>query len=139
MISFNSLDASLSEGINLLLLKPWISKVVESHQKRVGELIFIFCSDDKLLEINKKHLNHDYFTDIITFDLSHNIDIVRGEIYISTDRVNENAKMMGKTFENELYRVIIHGVLHLLGYKDKSEEEAVSMREQEDYCLSLLP
>jgi rRNA maturation RNase YbeY len=104
-----------------------------------GELSYILCSDNKLLEINKKHLDHDYYTDIITFNLSTSFKIIRGEIYISLERVGENAKKMNQTIENELNRVLIHGVLHLMGYQDHTDEDRSEMRAKEDYCLSLLP
>ena len=100
------------------------------------DLSFIFCDDMELLNKNSKYLNHDTLTDILTFDYSENNNI-SGDIYISIDRVKENAKTYKVTFENELDRVMIHGVLHLLGYKDKSKKDQKAMREKEDFYLSL--
>lgn len=103
----------------------------------MGEISINLCSDDHLLQINKKHLNHDYYTDIITFELSENNEI-SGDLYISTDRVLDNAKQLNITFHVELNRVIIHGILHLCGYKDKTKAQQKEMREKENYYLSLL-
>lgn len=139
MISFHSLDLDLPHWFCSDRTSAWISMVIANHRHTLGELTFVFCSDRALLEINRIHLNHDYFTDIITFDLSGVRGLVRGEIYISLERVEENAKELGKTIDNELNRVIIHGVLHLLGYTDDTPEGKEQMRREEDNCLSLLP
>jgi probable rRNA maturation factor len=104
----------------------------------MGDLVFIFCSDDFLLNMNKEYLEHDYFTDIITFDYSEN-DKVAGEMYISIDRIMDNAKSMEIRLLDEVHRVIIHGVLHLCGYKDKSKKEEVAMRQAEDKALEMRP
>ena len=116
----------------------WINKSIINEGKRVGELSFIFCTDEYLLEKNIQFLDHNTYTDIITFDYCE-VEIISGDIFISVERVTENANKFGVDFENELDRVIIHGVLHLVGYKDKSKEEASVMREKEDYYLSLRP
>ena len=116
----------------------WINNSIINESKRLGQLSFIFCTDEYLLEKNIKFLKHDTYTDIITFDYCE-LDIISGDIFISVDRVTENANKFGVNFENELDRVIIHGVLHLVGYKDKSKEEASIMREKEDFYLSLRP
>lgn len=102
------------------------------------ELSIIFCSDDALLEINKQFLDHDYYTDIITFPIEETNTVFEAELYISIDRVKENAQQLSKTFENELHRVIIHGVLHLCGFGDKTEEEIITMRAKEDFYLQLI-
>ena len=115
----------------------WIKETVISEGKTLGDISFIFCSDNYLLEVNKQYLNHDYFTDIITFDYVEN-DIISGDIFISCDRVKENASEFKKTFENELSRIIIHGVLHLLGYKDKIKKDKLLMTQKEDFYLTLL-
>lgn len=120
-----------------MLLKRWLTGVVAGEQKRVGELSFIFCSDDYLLDINRRYLNHDYYTDVITFDYSEG-DLIGGDIFISIDTVMVNAKEYVQTFENELYRVMVHGVLHLCEYKDHSDEEKQLMRAKEDYYLAQL-
>ena len=114
----------------------WIINSIINESKRVGELSFIFCTDEYLLEKNIQFLDHDTYTDIITFDYCEG-DIISGDIFVSVERVTENANKFGVNFENELDRVIIHGVLHLAGYKDKSKEEANTMREKEDFYLSL--
>ena len=118
------------------VLKSWIKEVVGKEGKKMKDLSFIFCDDMELLNKNSKYLNHDTLTDILTFDYSENNNI-SGDIYISIDRVKENAKTYKVTFENELDRVMIHGVLHLLGYNDKSKKDQKAMREKEDFYLSL--
>ncbi|HMM12278.1 MAG TPA: rRNA maturation RNase YbeY [Bacteroidales bacterium] len=139
MINFQSLDIAFPEQINTTVLIRWIQLIAQQHGKHAAELTFLFCSDERLLEINQKYLAHDYYTDIITFNLSENPQILRGEIYISLDRVGDNAKNASQSFENELYRVISHGVLHLIGYDDQTHDDRQLMRSREDYCLSLLP
>lgn len=119
------------------ILKQWIKAIVENNKKEVGEISYIFCSDEQLLKINKEFLNHDYYTDIITFDYSET-DVVSGDLFISIERIKDNAKTLKTSYQEELHRVIIHGVLHLLGYKDKTEEESENMRKLEDECLLIL-
>ncbi len=118
-------------------IKEWISQAIKKEKFKLGELSYNFCSDEHLLQINIDHLNHDFYTDIITFELNEDKTII-GDVYISIDRVKDNAKQNSKTFTNELMRVLIHGVLHLCGYKDKTKKDAALMREKEDYYLSLL-
>ena len=120
------------------LVVEWIDQIIKDHQFILEELNYIFCSDEYLLNINIEHLNHDYYTDIITFDNSDEPKKIESDIFISIDRVNENCSKHRVSQENELHRVMIHGVLHLLGFKDKTEEEKKRMREKEDACLSLL-
>lgn len=115
----------------------WIKKVVELHQGSITEINYIFCDDEYLLKINKQYLDHDYYTDIITFDNSIGKKL-ESDIFISVDRVGDNAKELSIEFKQELHRVIIHGILHLLGYKDKSPEEEKQMRKLEDEALALL-
>ena len=119
------------------IISEWISDTISKEEKTATELSYIFCTDDYLHNINLTYLNHDTYTDIITFDYTEKNQI-SGDIFISIDRVKENAVTYRKTFENELHRVIIHGVLHLLGYKDKTADEAETMRAKEDFYLSLL-
>jgi len=114
-----------------------LPKLIQYENKECGPINLIFCDDDKILEVNKEYLSHDYYTDIITFDYSLN-QIISGDLFISIDRVKENANRYSKTFENELMRVVFHGVLHLCGYNDKSEEEILVMRSKEDYYLTQL-
>lgn len=118
-------------------LKAWLKDVALSEGKKMGELNYVFCSDDYLLEINKQYLNHHTLTDIITFDQSENPKKVEGDIYISYERVVENGASLG-TGKQELYRVIVHGLLHLLGYKDKKSEDQKIMRAKEDFYLEKL-
>lgn len=113
----------------------WLSKVCESEGKTLGELSLIFTSDEYLLNMNKEHLNHDYYTDIITFDYTE-VGVVSGDLFISVDRVNDNATSLNVSRETELNRVVVHGTLHLIGYGDKSDKEAKLMREKENYYLS---
>lgn len=112
----------------------WIGDTIAEEGKKRGEISIIFCSDAYLLAINKKHLNHDYFTDIITFDYDEG-DVVSGDLFISVNTVRVNASEFNVTFEQELHRVIIHGVLHLCGYKDKTDPEAKLMRAKENHYL----
>ena len=118
-------------------LKHWISSVIKVEGFITGEINYIFLTDEDLLEINKKFLKHNFYTDIISFDYS-NKNIISGDIYISIDRVQENSKKYDSSFNDELNRVIIHGVLHFLGYKDKSSLESKNMRRAELKCLLLL-
>lgn len=117
------------------LAKEVIRDLFKKEHTRLEHLQYIFCSDEYLLAINKQHLNHNYYTDIITFDLSETPDAVTGEIYISIDRVRENAHTYKVPFKQELLRVIFHGALHLCGYKDKTEKDQQLMRKAEDKYL----
>ena len=119
-------------------LKAFLADLCKSEGRKLGELNIIFVSDKALLEINKNYLQHDFYTDIITFDLGDGKgNPVMGEIYISTDRVRENAGSFRKSIRNELHRVIFHGLLHLCGYTDKSSIQQQRMRNREDHYLSL--
>jgi len=117
-------------------LSDWISTTIVSEEHKEGDLNYIFCTDDYLLELNIKHLKHNTLTDIITFDYSLS-KLISGDIFISIDRVLENASTYNTSFEDELHRVMIHGILHLCGYKDKEEHDKVLMRNKEDNYLSL--
>ena len=118
-------------------LKSFLPSLFKKEKKQLAELQYIFCSDPYLLEINKQYLNHNYYTDIITFDLSEPGQPINAEIYISVDRVRDNALSFGNTLKNELHRVIFHGALHLCGYKDKSQKDEKLMRNMEDRYLKL--
>ena len=121
------------------IIQKWIKFVIESEDKKTGNINYIFCEDNFLTDINIKYLNHDTLTDIITFNYNEkNSNSINGDIYISVDRVRENSDKFKVPFITELHRVIIHGVLHLLGYKDKTKVDKNTMREKEDNCLSLL-
>lgn len=115
----------------------WIKTVAEGYDKKAGEIAYLFCDDEKILEINRTYLQHDFYTDIITFDYSEE-EIISGDIFISVDTVRSNAQKYGTPFEEELYRVIIHGILHLCGLNDKTEEEEKKMREAENSALRQL-
>jgi rRNA maturation RNase YbeY len=117
--------------------RTWIEKVLDVHGYKSGTLQFIFLSDDDLLEINRSYLKHDYYTDIITFPLGDKEGTLDSDIYISVDRVRDNAQNYASEFKDELDRVMIHGVLHLCGWKDKTEEEERTMRQKEDEALSM--
>jgi len=118
-------------------VREWIfSTIKEEGFKRVGQLSFVFCSDTYLLEINKQYLDHDTFTDIVTFDSSEMEDVIAGDIFISVDRIRENAEKFTVPERDELHRVVIHGVLHLCGYYDKKKEDKTLMTQKEDYYLS---
>ena len=118
-------------------IKRWIKEVAVQYQKKMGDVHYIFCTDDRILEVNNQYLAHDYYTDIITFDYSEN-EVISGDLFISLDTVKSNSKQFGTAYMEELHRVMIHGVLHLCGLKDSTEEEAKNMREAEDKALSLL-
>lgn len=131
------------EDIKFLLkdkrkLRNWFRATILEEGGKPGILNFIFCSDNYLLSINTSYLNHNTYTDIITFDLSENDEYISGDIFISIERVKENAKAFKISFPQELHRVLIHGILHLLGYKDKTPSQENEMRSKEDYYLSLL-
>ena len=137
MIRFSTLDVELPP-VNPMRDKAWIEAVAEMHGKTIGELYYYFCSDNKLLEINRERLGHDFYTDIVTFPLTDCETVPSSEFCISIDRIKENAETFGRSYESELHRVIIHGVLHLIGFDDLTEEEEKVMREKEEESLKLL-
>lgn len=115
----------------------WLYDVVNREGFDLGNINLIFTSDDYLLDVNRKYLNHDYYTDIITFDYSEN-NVISGDLFISIDRVRDNSKKLNQMFHVELNRVVVHGVLHLCGYGDKSDDEKLLMRKKEDFGIILL-
>lgn len=117
-------------------LKRFVKELVAHEGKQLKELSLVFTDDEYLLEVNKQYLNHDYFTDVITFDYS-DFPNVSGDVMISLDRVKDNAHSMNLDFETELYRVVFHGTLHLCGYKDKKKEDAAIMRSKEDFYIQM--
>jgi probable rRNA maturation factor len=123
---------------NKTIIRNWIKGVIEAEGYQLNELSFILCSDDYLLGMNQQYLNHDTYTDVITFDNSEELKTVLGDIFISLDRVKENALTLNVTLATELCRVMIHGTLHLLGYKDKSKAAKTLMTSKEDFYLSTL-
>lgn len=122
---------------NRRIIKSWIDNIVKSYGLKLGNLCYIFCNDDYILDVNRQYLQHDYYTDIITFDYSED-GIVSGDMFISVDTVLSNSQLFNSKYNTELNRVVIHGVLHLCGIKDKSDEDAKIMREAEDRALSEL-
>ena len=136
MLNFFSEDVDFSLS-RPLKTKKWLKTTSESEGYTINELNYIFCSDEYLLEINKQYLDHDFFTDIITFDNSEVDNQIEGDIYVSIDRVKENAETFHTDFETELRRVLVHGLLHLVGYADASEEQKSLMRAKENQYLTL--
>lgn len=135
-ISFANIDVefNLEQKVRL---KRWINALAQLHERKVGNISYGFCSDTHIIEANRQYLQHDYFTDIITFDYSEG-NIISGDLLISLDTVRSNAVQFNSDFTTELHRVMIHGVLHLLGFKDKTDSEQVEMRKREDEALNLL-
>lgn len=131
-----------TEGTELPKIKQretsiWVKEVAHLNNKKVDEIAYIFCSDEKILEINKQYLQHDYYTDIITFDYSEG-QRISGDIFISLDTVKSNSEKFNSHFNEELHRVLIHGILHLCGYKDATPEEEKEMREKENEAINLI-
>lgn len=130
------------EGVKLPSLKKrettnWIKEVAASYNKKIGDIAFIFCSDEKILEVNNEYLQHDYYTDIITFDYTED-NIISGDIFISTDTVRSNSEQLKTDYNEEIHRIIIHGILHLCRINDKSPEERKHMTECENKALSAI-
>lgn len=135
-VSYETVDVP-SPTLKKKLTARWIFLVVKNYQKKAGTITYIFCSDAEILKINEQYLNHNYYTDIITFDYTED-NVVSGDLFISLDRVKANSKKFGTDYEEELHRVMIHGILHLCGFKDKKSAEKQIMREKEDEALALL-
>ena len=134
MVSYYTEDISF-QFKEKRLTSRWLKFVAESETKRLGDIAVIFCSDHYILDVNMKYLQHDYFTDIITFDYCEG-NVLSGDLFISIDSVRENAAFYGAEFADELNRVIVHGLLHLIGYDDHTEEDIAQMRAKENYYLS---
>lgn len=131
-----------AEGVKMPQIKrretsAWVKQVAASYGKRVGEIAYIFCDDEKIIEVNREYLQHDYYTDIITFDYSEG-DVISGDLFISIDTVRSNSVQLGVEYRQELYRVIIHGILHLCGINDKGEGEREIMEAEENKALELI-
>lgn len=137
MITFATIDTRFRLN-NKREIKKWIGTVIASEGKRMGDIAYIFCSDEYLGSMNMQYLKHDTFTDIITFDYTE-AGVVSGDIFISIDRVRDNAAKFNVSFLSELGRVMAHGILHLVGYKDKTSQEKEEMRGKEDLCLKTYP
>ena len=133
MIVFNAVNISLPE-IDREKISAWVNLVAADYGRNVGDIAYIFCDDEKILEVNKQFLQHDYYTDIITFDYSTD-QYISGDLFISLDTVRSNAALVGSTYEEELHRVIIHGILHLCGLNDKGPGEREIMEAAENRAL----
>ncbi len=136
LVAFRSADRSLQLP-QRTLLKSFIGTIFKKEGQHLASITYIFCSDAFLLQMNRDFLKHDFYTDIITFGLSEKWQPIEAEVYISLDRVKENAHSVGATYQNETLRVIFHGALHLCGYKDKRKSEITIMRDKEDQYLRL--
>ena len=136
MIQFHTIDVMMPQ-LDFDKVRLWIASVIENERYRVGELHYYFCSDEQLLMINEERLGHDFYTDIVTFPLGDCETYVSSEFCLSLDRIAENSLTFGRTFESELLRVIIHGVLHLVGFDDLTDEQGAAMREKEEKCLDI--
>lgn len=135
MISYQTINVKMP-AIKRRANSAWVKAVAESYGKQVGDVAYIFCNDEKILEVNRQYLNHDYYTDIITFDYCTD-HIVSGDLFISLDTVRSNAEAFGKTYDEELHRVIIHGILHLCGINDKGPGEREIMEAAENKALAI--
>ncbi len=130
-----------TEGVKMPAIKrrevsAWVKAVAATYGKKVGDVAYIFCNDDKILEVNNEYLQHDYYTDIITFDYCED-DVISGDLFISLDTVKSNSELVGASYEQELYRVIIHGILHLCGVNDKAPGEREIMEAAENRALAM--
>jgi len=136
MITYQNQDTNFP-NISKRETTNWIKTIAQQYNKKIGEIAYIFCSDACILKINNEYLQHDYYTDIITFDYSAK-NIISGDIFISLDTVKSNAEKYNQPFETELHRVIIHGILHLCGQKDKTKKDSEEMRNKENEALKLI-
>ena len=136
MITFQTEQIEMPD-IDQAKVREWIKTIAASYSKRVGEITYFFCDDDKIIEVNREYLQHDYYTDIITFDYSEG-NKISGDLFISLDTVCTNSEMLGTDYQTELHRVIIHGVLHLCGINDKGPGEREIMEAEEDKALAML-
>lgn len=136
MITYN-VDGVKMPAIKKRFTNKWIKAVAASHDRKVGEIGYMFVNDEKILEVNNEYLGHDYYTDVITFDYDEE-DVINGDIVISLDTIRSNAEMLGKQYDDELHRVIIHGILHLCGINDKGPGEREIMEDNENKALALL-
>ena len=136
MITYNTIDVKMPD-LPHRATTAWVRAVAAAYGKRVGEVAYVFCSDEKILEVNRQYLQHDYYTDIITFDYTRG-DVIGGDLFISLDTVRSNAELFAKPYDEELHRVVIHGILHLSGINDKGPGEREVMEEAENRALAML-
>ena len=137
MITYQTIDIPMPP-LRRRTVTAWVKAVASAHGRRVGDIAYIFCDDAKILEVNRQYLQHDYYTDIITFDYSEG-DVISGDLFISLDTVRSNAEELGVKYEDELRRVVIHGILHLCGIDDKGPGEREIMEAEENKALAMLP
>lgn len=137
MIRFHTIDVALPD-FDPDAIRNWIATVINDCGFTVGELHYYFCSDEALLDINRRRLGHDFYTDIVTFPLSETDGLVSSEFCISLDRIADNADTFGRTYQSELFRVMIHGVLHLIGFDDQSDADRQAMRAMEEKCIAMV-
>ena len=136
MITYNTIDVPMPD-FSHRKISAWVKAVAAAHGRRIGEVAYVFCNDEKILEVNRQYLQHDYYTDIITFDYSVG-EVISGDLFISLDTVRSNAAGLGVDYTDELHRVVIHGILHLCGINDKGTGEREIMEAEEDKALALL-
>lgn len=136
MISYQTEGVKMPD-IKRRIISTWIKQVANSYDKKVGDIAYIFCTDEEILRVNREYLKHDYYTDIITFDYTEN-NVISGDLFISLDTVKTNAEQFGQPYERELHRVIIHGILHLCGINDKGPGEREIMENAENKALDYL-
>ncbi|MDZ7933691.1 MAG: rRNA maturation RNase YbeY [Emticicia sp.] len=136
MINFHSESIDF-KVTNPIKTRRWLKSVIEAEGFKLGEINYVFCNDEYLHKINLEYLDHDTLTDIITFDNSEDENLIEGDIFVSIERITENAKDFNTTFEQEFKRVVVHGVLHLCGYYDKTDEDEKQMRTKEDHYINL--
>ena len=136
MITYNTINVPMPD-FSHRKISAWVKAVAAAHGRRVGEVAYVFCNDEKILEVNRQYLQHDYYTDIITFDYSVG-EVISGDLFISLDTVRSNAAGLGVDYTDELHRVVIHGILHLCGINDKGPGEREIMEAEEDKALALL-
>jgi probable rRNA maturation factor len=134
MINFHDLNTGFKLS-NKREIKRWMNEVAKTEKKEIGQLDIIFCSDNYLLDLNNQHLNHNYFTDILTFNYSDNQSVISGDLFISVDRVKENSIQFASSIELEIKRVMVHGLLHLIGYNDSAAAEKNLMKQKENFYL----
>ena len=136
MITYNTIDVKMPD-LPHRATTAWVRAVAAAYGKRVGEVAYVFCSDEKILEVNRQYLQHDYYTGIITFEYTRG-DVIGGDLFISLDTVRSNAELFAKPYDEELHRVVIHGILHLCGINDKGPGEREVMEEAENRALAML-
>lgn len=137
ILFFKEGDVDYPSFFSDVLILKWLHAIVNHYGRELGALNFIFCDDEYILSVNRQYLQHDYYTDVITFDYCEG-KVLSGDVFISLDTVKSNSEEYHSGYENEFHRVVCHSVLHLIGFKDKTESDSIEMRKNEDICLELL-